>query len=1036
MSQIQSSIGLITGIPIQETVDRLIAVAGRPRDILQQRTNLLVAERTAVDQVSSLLLGFRFAVSRFESESIYSATTATSSDDTRLSVATSGDVPPPAGTYSFTPLQTASSQQIVSSSISDAASQLATGRLRIGVGGLVDRGISLSQLNSGSGVQAGSIRITDRSGESADIDLRTAATIDDVLAAINANSDIDVTATTDGDAIKLTDNTGGTGSLRVREVGSGTTAASLGLSSINVAADEATGLDLFTLTANSRLTSLNDGTGVRLREAVDDLEVTLADATVLNIDLGDATTLGDVVDAINAADPAKLTASIAADGNRLELTDLTSGATTFAVASAGAGTAAEDLGLTGTSAGGTLTGARLVAGLSDTLVSSLNGGQGFGTLGLIDIVDRAGNPAVTVDLSTAETLGQIVEAINASGVQVTASINDVRNGISLSDASGGSGNLVVASADATNTAESLGIVVLDAVDSVNSGSLNRQTVSEATRLDSLKGGSGISLGDFRITDSSGAQSAVSLNDIGSEATTIGDVIDALNATNIGIEARINDTGDGILITDTADGQGSITISEVNGGSTAADLRILGSSNGTNGSGQQTIDGSNSLDIDLATLENATSVALSSLNGDAGISLGFFSITNSAGDDRVVVRLDEPGNEAFTIDDVIDKINEQSTAAGINVTAALSDAGTGIRLTDTSGGDGTLTVVDLGSGTSAAELLIAGEGTTIGGDQVIIGQGLFAAQDVDQTRLDALANAINDFGGGFSASTFFDGNGFRLSVNADTPGAANELLIDSSEADFSFSEVARPQDAVLQIGNSATGGVIITSTDNTFEGIVAGLDLTIEQASDLPINVTVATDTSGFVDAAQNFVDSFNSLRDTLDSVTEFNAEALTTGLLFGRSEVLRAETDLAQLLSGRFTASAAYPSLESVGISLDDEGQLSLDTEALTEAFEANPGELQRLFTADNSGVVDRFQAVVDQLAGDEASVFSLRSDTLTTNIENNQDRIASLQEFLDRERERTLLEFFNLEETISRLQSNFGTLESIQPLAILGRRN
>ncbi len=61
---------------------------------------------------------------------------------------------------------------------------------------------------------------------------------------------------------------------------------------------------------------------------------------------------------------------------------------TFAVANVGTGTAADDLGLNTRPVGDTITGGRLASGLRDTLVSSLKGGQGLGTLGQLDITNR------------------------------------------------------------------------------------------------------------------------------------------------------------------------------------------------------------------------------------------------------------------------------------------------------------------------------------------------------------------------------------------------------------------------------------------------------------------------------------------------------------------------------------------------------------------------------------------------------------------------------------------------------------------------
>ena len=78
------------------------------------------------------------------------------------------------------------------------------------------------------------------------------------------------------------------------------------------------------------------------------------------------------------------------DGNRIELVDLTAGSGTFATANVGTGTAADDLGLTTTASGDTITGRRLVSGLRDTLISSLKGGAGLGVLGQLDITNRSG----------------------------------------------------------------------------------------------------------------------------------------------------------------------------------------------------------------------------------------------------------------------------------------------------------------------------------------------------------------------------------------------------------------------------------------------------------------------------------------------------------------------------------------------------------------------------------------------------------------------------------------------------------------------
>jgi flagellar hook-associated protein 2 len=904
MTRIQSSVGLISGIPIQETVNQLIEVASQPKKNVTDRNKLLSSEKLAVTQLSSLLVAFQFESNQLGSTKLFDSKTVSSSKTAALSATLIADGNPTAGTYLFTPVQTASAQQVLSQSFAKDA-PVGAGTLTFQTGGFVDKGVSLDQLNLGAGIQRGSIRITDRNGDKALIDLSTAQSVDDVIKAINNNTSINVTATAEGDHFKLTDNTGGTGNLIVQDVAGGTTAVGLGLAGINVAASTADGTDVFALHVGTKLTALNDGNGVQLRSG-NDLAVTLADESTLDIDLGTATTLGDVITAINAADPLKLSAQISADGNRIEVTDLTAGAGTFAVANVGVGTAATDLGLTNTVAGGTITGSRLVSGLRDTLVSSLRGGQGLGTLGQIDITNRA-NVSFSVDLSAAETLGEIVSAINDQSTDVTASVNAARNGIVLNDTSGGTAvNFQVSDGDANESATALGIVFDDAATTVNSGTLARQQVSEATLLSALNKGKGIKVGDFTIRDSAGKIGAVDLNPTDDIAVTVGDVINRINALTIGVEARINDEGDGIVLVDTAGGTQSLTVSEVGGGTTAKDLRIKGTS----------------VEVDV----NGTPTK--QINGTA-------KSTVEIGEDD-------------TLADVVESIN----ALGAGVTASIVNDATGQRLSLTGG-----------------------------------------------------------------------------------IGAANELLYDTAGSTLQFQQINEARDAVLLYGSKTSpgGGVLFSSQTDTFASVVEGVTLTVKDGSTDPVTVTVTASSAPIVKAVQEFVDAYNSIRDILDEVTDFDQESLTTGILFGSNEALRIESDLSRVLTGRFFGVGNIQSLEALGISLDDKGHLEFESAKLTAAYNSDPEALRTLFTDKTSGLATKIDAAVERLAGKASTaLLTSRADTLTRKIDANTERIAFMDLTLERQRERLLNDFYRIETVIAGMQTSLDALSTFQPIPSL----
>jgi flagellar hook-associated protein 2 len=910
MGRITSGVGLISGLNITDIVDQLIDVASIPRDTLESRTKELQNQQFAIGSLSAKLLNIQFNLGKLTSNSLYASKKSTSSNAEVLTATIANSANAINGSYSFTPVRTATAQQLVSQRFASKESTFGAQSFSFRTGGFVDKGISLEQLNNGLGVRLGEIRITDKAGEDAVIDLRFATNIDDVLTAINSNTDINVTATVEGDQIRLTDNTGQGGTLSVQEVNNGNTAVDLGLLGISAAGATTTGLgsDIFALHSGTRLSTLNDGNGVYFTNstsAVDDLVFTLRDGSEVGLDLSGSETLGDIVDKINDSEDldGDVTAAIAADGYRLILTDNTAGAGTFSVANGVLGTAADDLGLTTTASGGTLTGARITSGLRDTLLSSLNGGAGVDDGNLV-ITNRDG-VQTTVNLTGVETLSELVEAINDQATDITAAVNSNRSGIVLTDTTDGTAsNFSVRSSTGSTVAQDLGIAINAATTSVNSNALNRQSLSEATLLSAVNGGQGITtLGDITITDTAGVKRTIDLDATDNKATTVGDVINRINAAVVGVEASINDTGDGIIVTDTAGGGGTLKIENASG-TVASDLKLTGtpSEKEVDGEAVQFIDGTliKSLDIE---------------DGD-------------------------------TLEEVVTK--------------------------------------------------------------------------------------INSLNGGVTASILNDGQGVRLSLTVNKSGAANTILLDLNEANFQFQEITAAQDALLQFGSvqQSGGGILVTSANNTFREVVSGVNLTIQKASDAAVSVNISSNDTGLVTAAEQFVTEYNTLRDEIAKLTAFDATALTTGLLFGTNEALRVDTELSRLVTDRYRGLGSFETLTEVGISVDDKGKLSLDKAVFQEAFATDPEGLKTFFADDeNGGVVSKFDAVFEKLVGIENGALTRRTESLQSTIENNAKRIEQMDSFLERQKEKLLIQYAQLESILADFQSTQSALSAFTPV-------
>lgn len=594
MGRISAGTGLVSGLNTSSIIQQLIDAESQPVKDLQTRVDSSKKRQTEYLNLSALLLGVQFSSGALSSSTVLKGRTATSSNTGVVTASASSGAP--LATYQLRSVRLAQAQQYLSQGFASAdGTPLGAGTLSVKLGGFVQSDTKLELLNGGQGVPRGKISITDRSGASATIDLTTALTAGDVVKAINNTGGVRVRASLAGDSFVLTDLTGQAASnLAVQEVGSGSTAASLGLAT-SVASNTLSGSDVVRLSTSLKLSTLNDGNGVRRGAGGADLRITAKDGTLIDVDLSAASTVQDVLTAINSnsQNGGKVTAAIGPDGDRLTLTDSTGGGGTLGVTALAGSQAAKDLGILGNEqAGGLLTGRRVLAGLNSVLLADLNGGAGITTPGQVQITDRSGAVA-TVDLSHAESLADAISAINAAGVGVKATINAAGNGLTITDTTGlTTSNLKIADSGGGTTATDLHIVADVAASAVQSGDLNVRYVSENTRLDQLNAGQGISRGAFRITDKAGHTAVIDLTS--NTKQTVGDVLTAINTAGIGVAATINAHGDGIVLTDTSGGAGQLNVSDL-GGNTAGSLHLAGT-------GTTQIDGALRFTIDLTATD--------------------------------------------------------------------------------------------------------------------------------------------------------------------------------------------------------------------------------------------------------------------------------------------------------------------------------------------------------------------------------------------------------------------------------------------------
>ena len=309
------------------------------------------------------------------------------------------------------------------------------------------------------------------------------------------------------------------------------------------------------ITTQTRLSDLKGATGDGIRPGI----VMLSNGTTTAaIDLRDADTVGDVFDAINAAGVGGVSAFVGAGGNQIRLSG--GAGDNITLTDAAGGTTAADLGLlttVGGGAGNPINGASVRPSVSPlTRLADLRNGAGIDTAGGLRIT--SGTETFNIDVSAAITVEDLLNAVNGSGANVRAEINADGTGINILNPAQGT-TLSVAE-DGGTTAADLGVRSFDF----------------ASPLADFNGGRGVRRvdgADFQVIRSDGTTFDV---DIPATATTVQDVINAINAASggAGVTASLAGSGNGIVLTDTAGGAGTVTVTPMNFSDAAADLGLL------------------------------------------------------------------------------------------------------------------------------------------------------------------------------------------------------------------------------------------------------------------------------------------------------------------------------------------------------------------------------------------------------------------------------------------------------------------------------
>lgn len=244
------------------------------------------------------------------------------------------------------------------------------------------------------------------------------------------------------------------------------------------------------------------------------------------------------------------------------------------------------------------------------------------------------------------------------------------------------------------------------------------------------------------------------------------------------------------------------------------------------------------------------------------------------------------------------------------------------------------------------------------DSTSVGAGNLTIQVGDKTTdisidgsndtLQGVANAINDSDAGVSASIINTGNGYRLVLNSDETGTANEINLSTDAG--AGTDLANFVDGAATTTPAAdaqfkVNGIDVTKGTNTIDDVVDGVTFDITGTG--KSTVTVEQDTQAVADRVQTFVDKFNELQATISELTSYDVDAQQGSILTGDATVRNLQTQLKRELSEIVPGleGSAVRSLADVGISTNFEtGELEFNSQRFQQQLRENPDDVTALF--------------------------------------------------------------------------------------------
>lgn len=278
-------------------------------------------------------------------------------------------------------------------------------------------------------------------------------------------------------------------------------------------------------------------------------------------------------------------------------------------------------------------------------------------------------------------------------------------------------------------------------------------------------------------------------------------------------------------------------------------------------------------------------------------------------------------------------------------------------------------------------------------------------DAASQTLQGIRDKINAANAGVTASIVNDASGSRLSIRSNSTGETNGFRINVAET--GAAGLARlqydpenlpplsPSMTYAQAAANSEGtinGIAVSSTTDSLGDAIPGLSFRFVKKTTSPVTVSVATNVDAVRTAINRLVTAYNEFNKTVSSLTSYNPTTKQAGQFQGDATAVGLLSQVRSLIAQGSTASTTYGSFSSIGLELQKDGSLKVNTTKLEAALGNLPELSKALSTAgtgpsSGTGLAKRMGAYTDGLLA-ASGTFQTRTKSLQATIAaNNKDQ-------------------------------------------------